>query len=145
MLVKNVLGSKAVEKKKKEYPWSKKRGMGTSVSEYSEAGPFACRSCWYLISMEPRKDPEGYCNEPHMLKDPDTEKIKKDGKTFAIVNKERGCCRFIDIVKPSEPKKEFIFAGDPEEEAEEHEEMNEGPGGGTPEEEEAEGEEEEEY
>jgi hypothetical protein len=95
-------------------------GMGTPVAEYSEAGPFSCGMCWYLQSQEPRQDPLGLCNEPHMLRDPKTEKTKEGGKTFAVVDKVHGCCRFIDPVKPTEPREEFVFAGDSEEEAEEH-------------------------
>lgn len=122
--VKSVLGSKA--DKKNEYPWKKTQGMGTPVAEYSEAGPFSCGSCWYLQSMEPRKDPQGFCNEPHMLRDPKTEKIVLgDDQTFAVVDKHHGCCRFIDPVKPTEPNEKFVFAGDPEEESEEHHEMSE--------------------
>ena len=126
MAVKSVLGGKSVEEKKEEYPWKKKKGMGTPLAEYSEAGPFTCASCWYLISTEPREDPHGQCSEPHMLADPDTKKVKRGGKTLAVVNKQFGCCRFIDPVKLEPPKPEFLFAGDREEEAEEHEEMNEG-------------------
>ncbi len=137
MAVKDILGSKSKEAKKGEYPWKKKQGMGTPVAEYSEAGPFVCRSCWYLKSTEPRKDAKGYCNEPHMLADPDTKKVKLDKQTFAVVNKDFGCCRFIDPVKPAVPKPEFLFVGDPEEESEEHEEMTE-VGGGSPKEEAAE-------
>ncbi len=117
--VKNVLGSKA------EYPWKKTQGMGTPLAEYSEAGPFSCGQCWYLQSAEPRKDPQGLCNEPHMLRDPKTEKTEEDGKTFAVVDKHHGCCRFIDPVKPTEPRAKFVFAGDSAEESEEHHEMSE--------------------
>jgi hypothetical protein len=112
--VKNVLGSKD----KEDAP--QKHGMGTPVAEYSEAGPFSCGQCWYLQSTEPRKNPQGLCNEPHMLRDPKTEKTDVDGTTFAVVDKVHGCCRFIDPVKPTEPREEFVFAGDSEEEAEEH-------------------------
>lgn len=120
--VKNVLGSK-----KSEYPWKKTQGMGTPVAEYSEAGPFSCGQCWYLQSMEPRKEPQGFCNEPHMLRDPKTEKLTVGDKTFAVVDKHHGCCRFIDPVKPTEPREKFVFAGDSEEESEEHHEMSETP------------------
>jgi hypothetical protein len=126
MAAKDVLGSKSIEKKKTEYPWKKTKGMGTPTAEYSESGPFSCGVCWYLKCSEPRKDPEGLCNEPHMLHDPDTEKTVVDGKPYAVVNKYMGCCRFIDPVDIGERKKEFVFAGDPEEESEEHEEMAEG-------------------
>jgi hypothetical protein len=118
MAVKDVLGSQN-ENNKPEY---KKRGMGTPTAEYSEAGPFSCGSCWYLQSMEPRKEPQGLCNEPHMLRDPKTEKMTAGAQTFAVVDKVHGCCRFIDPVKPTEPKEKFVFAGDSEAEFEEHEE-----------------------
>ena len=111
-----VLGGK---EKKSDQP-KETGGMGTPVAEYSEAGPFSCGMCWYLQSQEPRQDPLGLCNEPHMLRDPKTEKTTEGGTTFAIVDKVHGCCRFIDPVKPTEPREEFVFAGDSEEEAEEH-------------------------
>jgi hypothetical protein len=147
MSVKNVLGGKTLKEKKLEYPWSKEQGMGTPLAEYSESGPFSCSVCWYLKCAEPRKDPEGLCNEPHMLHDPDTKKQVVKGQPYATVNKYFGCCRFIDPVDTGEPKKEFVFAGEPEEESEEHEEMAEGDYGENAEpaeeEEEAEGEEKE--
>lgn len=113
--VKKVLGSAKDKKASKETG-----GMGTPVAEYSEAGPFSCGQCWYLQSMEPRKDPKGFCNEPHMLRDPKTAKVTVGDTTFAIVDKVHGCCRFIDPVKPTEPDEKFVFAGDSHEEAEEH-------------------------
>lgn len=122
--VKNILGSKSDDEK----PEVKKRGMGTPLAEYSEAGPFSCAACWYLMSTEPRKDPQGFCDEPHMLRDPKTEKAVVGGTTFAVVDKHHGCCRFIDPVKPTGPREEFVFAGDSEEESEEHHEMSETPG-----------------
>jgi len=128
MAVKNILGGK-----KDKYPWKKEEGMGTPLAEYSEAGPFNCAGCWYLQSVEPRKEPKGLCNEPHMLKDPETDKVTVGGTTFAIVDKVHGCCRFIDPVKHCSVNEKFVFAGDPEEESEEHHEMSE-----TPEEEKAE-------
>lgn len=122
MAVKNILGGK-----KDEYPWKKEEGMGTELAEYSEAGPFNCAGCWYLQSTEPRKDPKGLCNEPHMIKDPETDKVTTGGKTFAIVDKVHGCCRFIDPVKHSKVNEKFVFAGDLEEESEEHHELSETP------------------
>lgn len=114
MKAKEVLGSK------KEKEDIKSRGMGTRTAEYSEAGPFSCMNCWYLDSTEPRSEAKGHCNEAHMLRDPEVEKEKVGGKKLAVVNKFYGCCRFIDPVVPRDRKNKFVFAGDPEEEAEEH-------------------------
>jgi hypothetical protein len=92
-------------------------GMGTPVAEYAEDGPYHCMDCWYLASQEPRAEPRGRCNEPHMLKDP---KVKKDAQGMAIVHKQRGCCRFVDPVKHEPVDKDFVFAKDSKEEEKEH-------------------------
>jgi hypothetical protein len=143
MAVKDVLGGKTVEEKKKSYPWLKKKAMASAIAEYTEVTPRACIACWYLISAEPRKDPEGLCNLPQMLSDPDTKKKTVNGKQYAIVSKFLGSCRFLDPVDPGKPKKAFVVRGEAEEEYHEHEEMNEGDYGSGAEEEEEEEEENE--
>src|SRR6266436_1587779 len=115
MAVKDLLGSK-LDDESAEY---KQKGMGTPVAEYSESGPFSCLNCWYLKSTEPRKETHGLCSEPHMLKDPAVKKVSVDEKSYAIVNKFFGCCRYVDPVDPGERSEEFTFVGDSEEESEE--------------------------
>lgn len=117
--IKNILGSKSDDEKPAEY---KKRGMGTRTAEYSEAGPFSCAYCWYLVSLEPKEEATGLCSESHMLADSDTHKTEENGKLFAVVNKFYGCCRYVDPVDKGEPTKKFVFQGNPQEESEEHSE-----------------------
>ena len=93
------------------------KGMGTSLAEYGEDGPYHCMDCWYLSSREPRSEPLGRCNEPHMMKD---EKTKKDETGLAIVNKEHGCCRFVDPVKCEGVDPDFVTANDSKKEEKEH-------------------------
>lgn len=92
-------------------------GMGTPVAEYGEDGPYHCSNCWFLQNLEPRGEPLGRCNEPHMLKDP---KVKKDEHGLAIVNKRLGCCRFVDPVRCEGSDKDFVFAKPSKEEEKEH-------------------------
>jgi hypothetical protein len=123
MPVKTILGARpgpAIDEDPDEYPWKKKHGMGTKLAEYSASGPFYCALCWYLKSIEPRKDAEGLCSEPHMIDDPETKKSKIGKTPYAVVDKWRGCCRFIDPVARGERDKDFVYEGDPEEESEEH-------------------------
>lgn len=96
---------------------------GTAIAEYAEDGPYHCMDCWYLKSRDPRSNPLGYCNEPHMLKDPKTQKAEIGGAKVAVVNKQRGCCRFVDPVQPGDARRKFIYADDLDEEAEEHDEV----------------------
>jgi hypothetical protein len=100
----------------------KENGMGTPIAEYAEDGPYHCQDCWFLKSREPKSEARGSCNEPHMLIDPKTIKIRDmGGKVIAAsVHKEFGCCRFVDPVKPGAREDNFVFAKNPEEEAEEH-------------------------
>jgi len=93
------------------------KGMGTPVAEYGEDGPYHCINCWYLQNLEPRGEPLGRCNEPHMMKDP---KTKKDESGLAIVNKKYGCCRYVDPVKCEGVDEKFVFAHDSDKEEKEH-------------------------
>jgi hypothetical protein len=104
------------------FPEIKEKGMGTPLAEYAEDGPYHCQDCWFLKSREPKSEARGMCNEPHMLADPETIKIRDaEGKIVAVsVHKEFGCCRFVDPVKPGARDDNFIFANNPKEESEEH-------------------------
>jgi hypothetical protein len=114
MKAEKVLVSKKPEKE------SKTGAMGTRIAEYSEAGPFSCMNCWYLQSVEPKKESHGLCSEEHMLRDPEVKKKTSGGKKLAVVNKFFGCCRYVDPVVNGDRNKKFVFAGSPEEEAKEH-------------------------
>jgi len=114
MAVKHVLGSKPKEKA------DKKKGEGTSVAEYSEGGPYSCFACWYLKSVEPRKETHGLCTEPHMLRDPEVKKVTIEDDTYAVVQKYLGCCRYVDAIDPGERNEDFTSDESSEDEAAEH-------------------------
>jgi hypothetical protein len=111
------LHAAALESEEVEASGEMEKGMGTPLAEYSEDGPFSCMDCWYLQNREPRSEPKGRCNEPHMMKDP---KTKKDDTGLAIVNKRHGCCRWVDPVKCEGVDEDFVVANDSKKEEKEH-------------------------
>lgn len=75
-------------------------GMGTKLAEYAETGPYHCEDCHFLKGRNKGEDNifrdedgRGRCDEKHMLKD---KQVKHDDKGLAIVNIEKGCCRFVN-------------------------------------------------
>lgn len=58
--------------------------IGTKVAEYSEDGPFHCEDCVYRDGDK--------CFEEHMMRDGE---VKHDDKGWAIINIEKGCCRYV--------------------------------------------------
>lgn len=73
----------------------------TNLAGYAESGPYSCENCEYLKGREENqtfKDESGFgrCSQPVMIADP---QVKKDEKGRPIVNIERGCCEFVELVK----------------------------------------------
>lgn len=61
--------------------------QGTSVSGYSEEGPFHCEDCTHLRE-------ECYCIHPVVINDPQLKSHKRKGNLIEI-NPVRGCCRYV--------------------------------------------------
>lgn len=60
---------------------------GTSISGYSEHGPYHCEDCVHLINGS-------VCGHPAVINDPAVRKRRdRDGRPF--VNIERGCCKYV--------------------------------------------------
>jgi len=72
------------------------RGIGTPSAEYAEEGPYHCSDCVYIAKRNPEKT-MGLCFEKHMLQDAKTGDVHRNANGLAIVNLQKGCCRYVKV------------------------------------------------
>lgn len=92
-----------------EYREDAPKGIGKGPAEYAETGPYHCEDCKYLKGRAAGHivryaDGTGRCNQEVMVKSPEYAHDDSRLGGLAIVNIERGCCRFVDNIGLPETK-----------------------------------------
>jgi hypothetical protein len=88
------------------------KGIGIGPAEYAETGPYHCQDCVYLKGRTAGDifrdgSGRGRCNQVVMVNAP---QYAHDPDGLAIVNIERGCCRYVDNLSILESARAWMAA-----------------------------------